>query len=226
MKPETEIYWALGSRLGFDPRDMAEQLVPPGGEEAWLRRRLAPWPELTLERLAEGPVLAPGAEEVAFAERAFPTPSGRIELWSDEARSRWGLEELPVFRPPGEGPGQPGCEAWPLRLLTPNTKNRIHSQFGFLDLLRPLEPEPLLSLGPDEARARRLKSGDRARVFNGRGELRLKVRVDAGIRPGVAFVPNGFWLAEGAVNQLSMGRETDMGFGAAFHDVCVQVERL
>ena len=37
---------------------------------------------------------------------------------------------------------------------------------------------------------------------------------------------NGFWLTEGgAVNVLSMGRETDMGYGAAFHDNAVEVER-
>ena len=226
VKPENEIYWRLAERLGFDPAAMAAHLVPPGGEEAWLGKRLAPWPGLTLERLAEGPMLAPETEEIAFADRRFATPSGRIELWSEEARTRWGRAELPDFQPPVEGPGQPGFEAYPLRLLTPNSKNRIHSQFGFLDLLKPLEPAPLLCLGPEDAEPRGLRSGDRARVFNGRGELQLEVRLDAGIRPGTVFVPNGFWLHEGAVNLLSCARETDMGHGAAFHDVCVQVERI
>ena len=226
VKPETEIYWLLAERLGFDRAAMERHLVPLGGEEDWLRRRIAPWPELSLERLAQGPVLAPGSEEIAFADHHFATPSGRIELWSDEARSRWGLDELPRFDEPLESPGRPGCEDFPLQLLTPNSKNRIHSQFGFLDLLKPLEPAPLLSLAPDDARPRGLRTGDRARVFNHRGELVLGVRVDGGIRPGVCFVPNGFWLSDGAVNLLSEGRETDMGHGAAFHDNCVQVEAV
>ncbi len=224
VKPESEIYWLLAERLGFDRGTMAEHLVPPGGEEAWLEQRLSPWPELGLERLAKGPVLAPGCEEVAFADRRFPTPSGRIELWSDEARSRWGQDPLPRAGEPLEAPGRAGNEGFPLRLLTPNSKNRIHSQFGFLDLLRPLEPAPLLTLSPADAQARGLRNGDRARLFNRRGELRLAVRLDGGVRPGVCFVPNGFWLAEGAVNLLSAGRETDMGHGAAFHDTCVEVE--
>ncbi|MBI4913053.1 MAG: molybdopterin-dependent oxidoreductase [Acidobacteria bacterium] len=224
VKPESEVYWLLAERLGVDREAMERDLVPPGGEEAFLRRKLAPWPEITLERLAEGPVLAPGAEEVAFADRRFPTPSGRIELWSDEARRRWGQEELPGFRESEEGPGSPGLEAYPLHLLTPNTKNRIHSQFGFLDLLRPLEPRPLLTIHPEDARIRGIRPGTRARLFNGRGALLLTVRLDPGIRPGVVSVPNGFWLDEGAVNLLSEGRETDMGHGAAFHDNCVQVE--
>jgi anaerobic selenocysteine-containing dehydrogenase len=224
VKPETEIYWLLAERLGFDRVAMEGHLVPPGGELAWLEQRLSPWPELSMERLAKGPMLAPGTEEVAFADLRFPTPSGKIELWSDEARVRWKLDELATFSEPLGGPGRPGFEAFPLRLLTPNSKNRIHSQFGFLDLLRPLEPAPLLTLAPDDARARGLRTGQRARVFNGRGELFLQVRVDGGVRPGACFVPNGFWLAEGAVNLLSQGRETDMGHGAAFHDTCVQVE--
>lgn len=226
VKPETEIYWRLAERLGFDQASMEQDLVPPGGEEAWLEQRIAPWPELSLERLAREPVLAPGTEEVAFSDRRFPTPSGRIELWSEEARTRWNQDELPRFDEPMESPGAPGYEGFPLRLLTPNSKNRIHSQFGFLDLLKPLEPAPLLTMAAEDARARGLRTGDRARVFNRRGELSLGVRVDGGVRPGVCFVPNGFWLAEGAVNLLSAGRETDMGHGAAFHDNCVQVEAI
>ncbi len=224
VKPETEIYWLLAERLGLDRAAMEERLVPPGGEERWLERRLAPWPGLSLARLAEGPVAAPGSEEIAFADRRFPTPSGRIELWSEEARTRWNQDPLPRAAEPLESPGRSGNEAFPLRLLTPNSRNRIHSQFGFLDLLRPLEPAPLATLSLADARARGLNHGDRVRVFNHRGELHLGLCVDPGLRPGVCCIPNGFWLAEGAVNLLSAGRETDMGHGAAFHDTCVQVE--
>jgi len=40
-------------------------------------------------------------------------------------------------------------------------------------------------------------------------------------------VTNGWWLSEGgAVNLLSMGRETDMGHGAAFHDNAVDYETI
>ena len=224
VKPETEIYWLLAERLGIPEADRQACLVPPGGEEAWLRQRLSPWPELSLERLAEGPVLAPGAVEVAFADRRFPTPSGRIMLANPEATVRWGVPEVPTYEEPLEGQRSPLAEAFPLVLLTPNTKNRIHSQFGFLDTLRPLEPGPLVSMHPRDAGARGLRHGQTVRVFNRRGELRLPLRLDAGLRPGVVAIPNGFWLEEGAVNQLSEGRETDMGHGAAFHDNLVEVQ--
>ncbi|HEX9186742.1 MAG TPA: molybdopterin dinucleotide binding domain-containing protein, partial [Vicinamibacteria bacterium] len=107
-----------------------------------------------------------------------------------------------------------------------NTKNRIHSQFGNLPSIRALDPEPAIRLAPEDAARRGLRPGDRARVFNDRGELRLRVILDHGLRAGVVSVTNGWWLADGgAVNVLSKARETDLGHGAAFHENLVEVEK-
>jgi anaerobic selenocysteine-containing dehydrogenase len=216
VKPESEILWHLARRMGLG----VEGLAAPGGEEAWLEEKLSPFPGLTLARLKEGPVLAPGAEEVAFAELAFPTPSGKIELVSEEAARRWGVDALPGFTPPHEsGPG-----AYPLTLLTPNHKNSIHSQFVTLSCLR--DPGPRLHLGPGDAEARGIRQGDRVRVFNGRGELFLPAGLDLSLAPGVVVAFNGYGAEHGgSVNILSLGRETDMGHGAAFHDNLVDVEK-
>jgi len=95
-----------------------------------------------------------------------------------------------------------------------------------LDMIRRMEPLPSVTMYPHDARARGLREGAMARVFNARGELRLPVRLDWGLKPGCVAITNGFWISEGgAVNLLSLGRETDMGFGAAFHDNAVQVEK-
>lgn len=215
VRPETEIYWALAQRMGLD----TEGLLAPGGEEAWLESRLAPL-GLDLARLREGPVLAPGSEEVAFADLRFTTPSGRIEILSAEAASRWGVDALPGFtREDDPGPH-------PLRLLTPNHKNSIHSQFVDLEVIRALDPGHRLVLGAEEAAARGLGQGDRARVFNGRGELVLPVHLDLSLPRGVAVAFNGYGAAHGgSVNLLSGDLETDMGYGAAFHENFVQVEK-
>jgi anaerobic selenocysteine-containing dehydrogenase len=225
VRPETEIYRALGRRMGIDEVALCAALPGPDDAaiEAWLQAKLLPH-GISLAQLREGPVLSPEFREVAFSDLRFPTPSGKIELRSAEARSRWGQDELPSFREPEERPDPAG--PYPLHLLTPNTKNRIHSQFGYLDAIRRMAPAPFVELHPDDAAARGLREGTQARVFNGRGSLHLPVRLDWGLRPGCVCVTNGFWLAEGAaVNLLSQGRETDMGHGAAFHDNAVQVER-
>jgi anaerobic dimethyl sulfoxide reductase subunit A len=81
-------------------------------------------------------------------------------------------------------------------------------------------------LHPADARARGVRAGDRVRVFNGRGSLELEAAIDHGLRQGCVTVHNGWWLADGgAVNVLSKARETDMGYGAAFHENLVEVER-
>jgi len=226
VKPETEIYWALGRRLGMTEAELRAFLPEPTdvGVETWLQARLEPF-GITLAQLREAPVLAPGTPEVAFADLRFPTPSGRIELWSEEASQRWGVAPLPEYCEPVESAARAKGK-FPLQLLTPNTKNGIHSQFLTLAVIRQFEAGPVLFIGAEDARARGLQQGDSARVFNDRGELRLPVSLDFGLRSGVVVVFNGWGFQDGGtVNLLSEGRETDMGHGAAFHDNLVDVER-
>jgi len=224
VKPETDIYWHLARRMG-----LATDALPGTGElavENYLETRLRRFPGLSLARLRTGPVLAPGAEEVAFADRVFATPSGRIELVSEEAVRRWGVPALPEYRPlrpalPEDDPRPP------LRLLTPNNKNGIHSQFLHHPGIRALDPGPGLAIGLDDAEARGIHPGDRVRVWNERGELVLVARLELGLRRGCVAVPNGYGREDGgSVNLLSAGLSTDMGHGAAFHDTLVRVERL
>jgi anaerobic selenocysteine-containing dehydrogenase len=229
VKPESEVYRLLAERLGFPAEAVARELPGPSDSEveAFLGAKLqAVDPGLTLDRLREGPVRAPGTSDVAFDDLRFPTPSGKIEILSDEAARRWGVDALPSWTEPVEWGGAAPAGQYPLHLLTPNTKNRIHSQYGDLPSIRALDPEPLVQLAAEDARDRGLRPGDRARVFNDRGALTLRVRVDHGLRPGVVVVHNGWWLAEGGgVNLLSKARETDMGHGAAFHENLVEVEK-
>jgi anaerobic selenocysteine-containing dehydrogenase len=229
VKPESEIYRLLAERLGLD-RDAIDAALPASSDaatEAFLAERLRAAGGITLDALRDGPVRAPGSRDVAFEDRVFPTPSGRIEIWSDEARRRWGRDELPMYSEPVESTRAPatGPESFPLSLLTPNTKNRIHSQFGNLATIRAIEPRPVLAVNPGDARARGLRAGRRVRVFNARGELFVDVRIDPGLRGGCVVLHNGWWLSDGgAVNVLSKARETDMGHGAAFHENLVDVE--
>ena len=227
VKPETEIYWLLGRRLGISESQLAEGMPAPSDEavEAFLEHRLADFEGLDLETLRRGPVVVPGHEEVAFAVGVFDTPSGRIELVSDEAVDRWGTDRLPRYREPeGFATGGDGPAADSLVLMTPNTKNRIHSQFGNLRMIRRLDPEPLVHVHPADARARGIADGMSVRVHNQRGEFTLRCRVDAGLKRGCVSVTNGWWIQDGGtVNFCSPGLETDMGHGAAFHGTLVEV---
>jgi len=229
VKPESEIYLQLAHRLGIANDVIATRL--PGASDAevelWLEKRLAPFPGLSLERLREGPVLAPGHQEIAFSDFVFPTPTGKIELASEEAHRRWGVDLLPSYLEPEESSRRRGAAAYPLNFLSPNTKNRIHSQFGNLRMIREVSEPLRLLISPRDAADRRIADGDRVRIFNGRGQIEAPARLDHSLKSGCVSVTNGWWIAEGGtVNFLSLGRETDMGHGAAFHDNLVEVEKL
>ena len=227
VRPETEVYWHLAHRLGVSADEVARSIPAPSDEaiEAWLEKRLEPFPELSLERLRRGPVFGPRCEEVAWSDLIFPTPSGKIELLSEEAGVRWDVNTLPIYGPNFERPATGNAGQYPLQLLTPNTKNRIHSQFGNLPSIRGLDPETLAEMSPVDAAARGIDDGDWVYVFNGRGKVKIRVRLDHSLRPGCIVIHNGWWLPEGGgINLLSAARETDMGHGAAFHDNAVEAE--
>jgi anaerobic selenocysteine-containing dehydrogenase len=111
--------------------------------------------------------------------------------------------------------------------MTPNTKNRIHSQFNNLKTIQQFSEEPLLQINPQDALQRNISDGDRVRLYNERGYLVTKAAIDFGIKSGCLSLTNGWWINQGGtVNFLSFGRETDMGYGAAFHENLVEVERI
>ena len=95
-----------------------------------------------------------------------------------------------------------------------------------MDVIKKLDPEPYATINLGDAFKKKINNGEFIRVYNDRGELRVKARLDAGLRPGNIVIFNGYWRQEGACpNILSKGRETDMGHGAAFHDNMVNYEK-
>jgi anaerobic selenocysteine-containing dehydrogenase len=94
-------------------------------------------------------------------------------------------------------------------------------------MIREVSEGPHALINPQDARARGIAEGDTVRIFNDRGSIQVPARLDYSLKAGCVYVHNGWWIAErGAVNFLSLGRETDMGHGAAFHDNMVELEKV
>lgn len=217
--PETEIYFRLAMKLGLSID--TDKIPKPGNDniEKWLEKRIEGYSDLTIEDIRNGPVIAPGLQQTAYNDMKFETVSGKIELLSTEAEARWGVSALPEFVP------VPDEDKYPLILLTPNAANRIHSQFGNLDIIRGNTPEPAVLISPADARIRNISGGDKIRIFNDHGEILSTAGISARIPHGIVVLHNGIWLEEGGGgNMLIEGRETDMGHGAAFHDNRVDVK--
>ncbi len=228
VKPETEIYYLLANKLRFSQEDIDSYIPFPDDKSTddWLANYLKDHDGLSLEVLKEGPVMAPGIQHVAFSDMNFNTPSGKIELFSVEAEKMWGVNPLPTYEKVLEGHGNRQND-YPLCLLSPVTKNRIHSQFGNLDCIKMLDNEQFVAISSMDASERGIENNDDVRVFNDRGEVKTKARLDNSLRTGNVVIYNGYWNSEGgSPNLLSIDRETDMGHGTAFHDNMVEVELI
>lgn len=218
VRPETEIWRALSGRMGFDTGYF------PGDRKAFLRALLPDGHESALDELTLRPLDLSGIGNVAFADRRFPTPSGKVEFSCDEAHTLWGVDPVPAYVPLDEGCESPSRSRFPLQFLSCKTRERIHSQFGNLDWVRDVERPHVLDIHPDDARPRGVVDGARAVVWNDRGRIELRARVTAGIRPGVVHVLEG-WCHEGDpdVNALTGEGATDMNHGATFYECLVEV---
>jgi anaerobic selenocysteine-containing dehydrogenase len=220
--PESEIYYHLAKKMNLN---ISEDLIPvPGNDniELWLENRIKGYSDITLRELKKAPALAPGLQQIAFEDHKFDTPSGKIEILSGEAFVKWGVSSLPEFK---EIIHSVVSKDYPLIILTPNTGSRIHSQFGNLKIIKETCEEPAVRISPADAKKRSLSEDQDVRIYNQYGELVIKVKISNRVLPGTIILSNGIWLNEGGgVNKLIAGQETDIGFGAAFHDNKVEIE--
>ncbi|MFH1651959.1 MAG: molybdopterin-dependent oxidoreductase [Chloroflexota bacterium] len=143
----------------------------------------------------------PFPERVAFrpqiedpANHPFPTPSGKIEIYSRRIADMDNpdIPPIPEYREAWEGRHDPLAVKYPLQLITSHMRRRAHSQFEAMPWLREITGQAL-AMNPEDAAARGIGDGDDVRVFNDRGEMIIPVRVTGRIMPGVVDLPQGAW---------------------------------
>ncbi len=228
-KPNTEVFRLLARRMGFtEPcfEDTDEEIARQAIDRAHPRMTGIDFEELKARgwmRISVPETFAP------FAEGNFPTPSGKCEFFSETLAAQ-GLDPLPVYIPPRES-AQTAPELarrYPLAVISPPAHNFLNSSFANLPTFVKAEKEPFLDIHPTDAAARSIADGARVRVFNDRGEFRLKARVTEKARPGVVVALSVWWkklTADGCnANDVTSQALTDLGNAATFYDALVEVE--
>ena len=172
------------------------------------------------------------------------TPSGKIEIYSSrlaEIAKTWQLAEgdvidpLPIHVQSFEHYGDPLMEKYPLQLSGFHYKARTHSTYGNVDILQAANPQEMW-INPLDAASRQIKDGDKVRIFNDRGEVRVDAKVTPRIMPGVVGLGEGAWHDAdmfgdkidhaGCINVLTTQRPSPLAKGNPQHSNLVQVERL
>ncbi|MGA7300664.1 MAG: molybdopterin-dependent oxidoreductase [Candidatus Sulfotelmatobacter sp.] len=161
-----------------------------------------------------------------FAQGNFRTASGKAELYS-EAMKALGLNPVAEFIPPAESRNGTGIAKYPLELLARKADNFLNSTFSNLPSIQQMEDTDLLEINSADARARDIVDGSTVRVYNHRGEIFLKARVDGAVQPGVVSARlNWAKLSPGFrnINVLTSEKLSDLGNSATFYSVLVEVE--
>ena len=212
-RPNVEVFAELTHRLG---------LARPGDRETddALAVALLGRSERMRSEMERDGVAAPdcGTAPVQFVD-AFPqTPDRRLHLVPEEL-DREAPQGLYAFQE------DPGSERFPLALISPATSRTISSTFG--QLVR--EPA-MLEIHPQDAAARGIASGDRVRIWNELGEVRVAARLSPDLRPGTVCLPKGLWsrhtLSGTTANALAPDTLADLGGGACFNDARVEIDKI
>ncbi|HET9406570.1 MAG TPA: molybdopterin-dependent oxidoreductase [Candidatus Sulfotelmatobacter sp.] len=242
-RSNVDLFRALAERMGFEEecfRESVDQLIDAALDSSnpWLRgidlQRLEREPHVRMsfeEGTDLGSIAGEGARAtpffLPFANGNFRTPSGKAALYNEALKAQ-GLDPVAEFRPPEESRHGKKRESWPLELLARKSDNFLNSTFSNIASVHAMEDHGLLEMHPADARSRGVNDGDEVRVFNDRGEVFLKARVDGAVQAGVVAARlNWAKLTKGfqSINSLTSEKLADMGNSATFYSVLVEVER-
>jgi len=171
-----------------------------------------------------------------FEHHPFPTPSGKIEIFSKRLYDMGNLKEIPAipkYVPSFEGPSDLMHNQYPLQLIGWHTKRRCHSIHDQNDWNTIVERQELW-INPKDADLRSIQEGDLVSVWNDRGKMRVPAHVTNRIISGVVAVSQGAWYEpdkngvdqNGSINVLTTSRPTPLAKGNPQHSNLVEVQLI
>lgn len=132
--------------------------------------------------------------ERAYTRGGFKTASGKVEFASSILNDH-GHNPLPVYNEPYWSPvSAPDIAAdYPFILTTGGrSKNYQHSQGRKLQMLRAIEPYPVMQINPADAEKMNVKDDDWLKVSSPVGEIEIRALVSEIVMPGVVHAPHGW----------------------------------
>jgi anaerobic selenocysteine-containing dehydrogenase len=178
---------------------------------------------ITPQRLrSQGAVPLTLDDSTPFADGRFPTPSGKVELFSQRLADG-GIDPLPGrFTMDVE-------ENRPFTLVTGAAHHFVSSSLANQEGLLGSEGPPFLEINPEDAVRFKIKAGDDVIVDSARGWCRLRAVVTDAVRQGVVVSPKGRWGKLGGgrnVNWTTPDALGDMAGQSTFQSNRVSIRRV
>lgn len=216
--PNTEIFRRLAARFGFDDpmfKETDSELMDAAMDGDDPRMQGFAPSDVPLDR-ALVMTSRDGAEPIMCDTVVPATPSGKIELYSQDLETRFGYG-VPRY--------EPVPQALPFVLISPSSSKRTNATFGGCEASQGHE---VIEVNPADAEVKELGDGDIVKVWNGQGKVALKVVVTDAVRPGVLYSPKGTWLRTSetgtTVNALiPSDLRTDIERGACYNETFVDI---
>jgi len=219
--PNTEIFRRLAARFGYDDpifKASDEELMDDAMDGDDPRFGGVRPSRIALDAAIE--MKCDTGDDLIMCKTVMPaTPSGKIELYSEDLEERFGYG-VPRFEPVERG--------LPLTLITPSSAKRTNATFGGCADSQGLE---FVEMNPVDADARGLADGETVTVWNARGRVTFKLVVTDATRAGVLYSPKGTWRSTSETGFTSNALipadiRTDIERGACYNETFVEVEKV
>jgi anaerobic dimethyl sulfoxide reductase subunit A len=218
-----------------------------------------PWEEfiqgkfINCDELDEKPFT--GWDEQVRENRPFKTESGKIEFFSnyiadetnkgkgahydysgrlyDNLPSDWGsLSPFPVYKKPIRGMDDPLVKKYPLMVMAPHARYRVHYLFWEHPWLRNHVYRHRVWISTTDAKTRSIKDGDMVLIYNDRGKIVMPAYVTSRVMPGLIvlrhggkYLPDENGTDFGAAASTLMGGDFESCIAPAHATTLVQIEK-
>jgi len=221
-KHESEMYRLLGKKFKFNLDYLPENNL--GNIEKIIRNSNL---NTEINELKEKPYLHSDYQEIAFSDLKFNTSTGKIEFYSQQIKELWGQNPLPLYYEPMENKySSPELYAkYPLTLISVHALNKMNSQFSGREIY---QEEPFIWINPKDAENRGVNDGEKVKVYNERGNLIFKAIPTEKVPPGIVHTYFGWWdgAHQANLNKLTGEYISDIGYGTAFHNCLVEIQKV
>jgi predicted molibdopterin-dependent oxidoreductase YjgC len=214
-RDDLAIIFDLARRLGAPSAAWGE----PSAEAVWNElRTLSPAHRgMSYARLEAGD----GLQWPCYDESHPGEPFLHSRLWEDPVPGT-----RAPFVPVDHDPPVDRLDAdFPIRLTTGRRLESYNTGVQTAGYRSPLRRGETIDLAPEDAARLQVRDGERVRVVSRRGAVEAPVRVDEGLRPGLAFMTLHF-QDEVATNLLTIDATDPKAGTAEFKATAIRVEKL